>query len=231
MRFFRSIIPRAWPRLTILLLVLGSASIACADITIYDSSDFDGAIVNTVLPFTPLADMVYTLSFNDSNPVNAHGNHVIGFSSGTAINPDKTAQDASFVDAFFFAMRNDGVAASDDTNVRRYYNSAGHGSFYTATTAGGGNGYMGPAGTVSEYQIVLVTTTATWTVQMTMGSGLGSVIGDVVNLGVSPAIRSIQIWSRDPGTVIGDGDVSNFSLTLPDPPAEAKPTGLMLMVR
>ena len=189
-------------RLTATSGVLTPADSALFSVTagtvLYDSTACSGQFPRTTLGFTPVDGHIYTLSFSLNNPDASLNNCLIGFSSDNAYNAN------TLVDGFWVS----GTWVGNGS-VRRNYNGGIVESSFA--TAGVGNGYWGPTGVlISNYEVVLDTTSSPWKTSTSMSSALGTLSGAVRNA-VGTA-TSVQVWVRDPGNNFFP-TISNFRLT------------------
>ena len=169
-----------------------------AGTVLYDSTACSGQFPRTTLGFTPVDGHIYTLSFSLNNPDASLNNCLIGFSSDNAYNAN------TLVDGFWVS----GTWVGNGS-VRRNYNGGIVESSFA--TAGVGNGYWGPTGVlISNYEVVLDTTSSPWKTSTSMSSALGTLSGAVRNA-VGTA-TSVQVWVRDPGNNFFP-TISNFRLT------------------
>ncbi len=200
-------------RLTATSGVLTPADSALFSVTagtvLYDSTACSGQFPRKTLGFTPVNGHIYTLSFSLNNPDASLNNCLIGFSSDNAYNAD------TLVDGFWVS----GTWVGNGS-VRRNYNGGIVESSFA--TAGVGNGYWGPTGVlISNYEVVLDTTSSPWKTSTSMSSALGTLSGAVRNA-VGTA-TSVQVWVRDGGNGIYP-TISNFRLTDTNVAASLTPT-------
>ena len=189
-------------RLTASSGVLTPADSALFSVTagtvLYDSTACSGQFPRTTLDFTPVAGHVYTLSFSLNNPADTVLNALIGLSPYALA--DNAYDAGTLIDGFW---------NSSGGSISRQYNGDGNGDAFTP--AGSGNGYRGSHGVlISNYEVVLDTTSLPWKTSTSMSSALGTVSGAVSNA-VGTA-KSVQVWVRDPGNGIYP-TISNFRLT------------------